>query len=72
MKGGVACMLLAIEILRELDVPLAGDMVFTTVVDEEIGGMGSLAMVDCGFRADAGIMTEPTNNRIAPLCHGIL
>ena len=34
--------------------------------------MGSLAMVDRGFRADAGIMTEPTGNRIAPLCHGIL
>ena len=44
----------------------------STVVDEEIGGMGSLAMVDRGFRADAGIMTEPTANRIAPLCHGIL
>ena len=34
--------------------------------------MGSLAMVDRGYRADAGIMTEPTANRIAPLCHGIL
>jgi acetylornithine deacetylase len=72
MKGGVACMLMAIEILRELDIPLSGDVVFTTVVDEEIGGMGSLAMVDRGFSAHAGIMTEPTNNRIAPICHGIL
>ncbi len=72
MKGGVACMLMAIELLVEMGVPLAGNVVFTTVVDEEIGGMGSLAMVDRGFRADAGIMTEPTNNRIAPLCHGIL
>lgn len=72
MKGGVACMLMAVEILKELDIPLSGDVVFTTVVDEEIGGMGSLAMVDRGFRADAGIMTEPTANRIAPLCHGIL
>lgn len=72
MKGGVACMLMAIEILKEIDVALRGDVVFTTVVDEEIGGMGSLAMVDRGFRADAGIMTEPTANRIAPLCHGIL
>ncbi|GLS20188.1 putative metallohydrolase YodQ [Labrys miyagiensis] len=72
MKGGVASMLMAIEILREIGVELSGDVVFTTVVDEEIGGMGSLAMVDRGFRADAGIMTEPTANRIAPLCHGIL
>ncbi|QWW70999.1 M20 family metallopeptidase [Rhizobium sp. WYJ-E13] len=72
MKGGVACMLMAVEILEELKVPLSGDIVFTTVVDEEIGGMGSLAMVDRGFKADAGIMTEPTGNKIAPLCHGIL
>jgi acetylornithine deacetylase len=72
MKGGVACMLMAIEILKEIGVSLAGDVVFTTVVDEEIGGMGSLATVDRGYRADAGIMTEPTANRIAPLCHGIL
>lgn len=72
MKGGVACMLMAVEILKELRVPLAGDIVFTSVVDEEIGGMGSLAMVDRGFKADAGIMTEPTANKIAPLCHGIL
>ncbi len=72
MKGGVACMLMAVEILQEMGVPLKGDVVFTTVVDEEIGGMGSLAMVDRGFTADAGIMTEPTANRIAPLCHGIL
>ncbi len=72
MKGGVACMLMSVEILREIGVLLAGDVVFSTVVDEEIGGMGSLATVDRGFKADAGIMTEPTANRIAPLCHGIL
>lgn len=72
MKGGVASMLMAIDILKELDVQLSGDVVFATVVDEEIGGMGSLAMVDRGYHADAGIMTEPTANRIAPLCRGIL
>ncbi len=72
MKGGVACMLSATEILRELDVPLSGDILFATVVDEEIGGMGTLAMADRGYRADAGILTEPTGNRVSPLCHGIL
>ncbi|WP_455916650.1 M20 family metallopeptidase [Pantoea agglomerans] len=72
MKGGVTCMLMALTFLKELNIPLAGDVVFTTVVDEEIGGMGSLAMVDRGFKADAGIMTEPTANRIAPICHGVL
>lgn len=72
MKGGVACMLMAVEFLHELGVTLRGDVVFTTVVDEEIGGMGTLAMVDRGWKADAGILTEPSANRIAPICHGIL
>ena len=67
MKGGVACMLMAVEILKEIGIELDGDVVFATVVDEEIGGMGSLALVDRGYHADAGVMTEPTANRIAPL-----
>ena len=72
MKGGVAAMLVAAEVLHELRIPLSGDILFSTVVDEEIGGMGTLAMVDRGYHADAGILTEPTNNRISPVCHGIL
>ncbi|MDX7951304.1 ArgE/DapE family deacylase [Lichenihabitans sp. Uapishka_5] len=72
MKGGLACMLMAIEVLRELDIPLRGDVVWGTVVDEEIGGMGALALADRGIRADAGILAEPTGNAIAPICHGIL
>ena len=43
-----------------------------TVVDEESGGMGALAFVDRGYRADACIMTEATQMKIAPLCRGIL
>lgn len=72
MKGGVAAMLMACEILHELDVPLRGDIVFSTVCDEEICSMGALAHADRGYTADAGIMTEPTDNRIAPICFGIL
>jgi len=72
MKGGVACMLMAVELLKEQDSKLSGDVIFSTVVDEEIGGMGTLAMVDRGIKADAGILPEPTNAAVSPLCHGIL
>lgn len=72
MKGGIACMLMAVETLREIGIDLAGDVVFSTVVDEEIGGMGTLAMVDRGVRADAGILPEPTMAAVSPVCHGIL
>lgn len=50
MKGGVACMLMALTFLQELKVPLAGDVVFTTVVDEEIGGMGFAGYGRPGFQ----------------------
>ena len=54
MKGGVAAMLLATEVLRALDVPLAGDLVVNTVTDEESTGAGSLAVAASGLRADGG------------------
>ncbi len=72
MKGGVASMLMAAALVREQGFSLAGDLVFTTVVDEEIGGMGALAMVDRGYRADAGILPEATALAISPVCHGIV
>jgi acetylornithine deacetylase len=61
MKGGVAAMLLATEVLRALDVPLAGDVVVNTVTDEESTGAGSLAVAASGLRADGGIIPEPTS-----------
>src|SRR5919107_517661 len=60
MKGGVACMLLATEVLRSLDVPLRGDLIVNTVTDEESTGTGSLAVAAGGLRADGGIIPEPT------------
>jgi acetylornithine deacetylase len=63
MKGGVASMLLATEVLRGLDVPLAGDLVVSTVTDEESTGGGSLAVAGSGLRADGGIIPEPTSLR---------
>jgi acetylornithine deacetylase len=61
MKGGVACMLLATEVLRRLEVPLRGDLVVNTVTDEESTGAGSLAVAASGLRADGGIIPEPTS-----------
>ena len=60
MKGGVAAMLVATEVLRALDVPLAGDLVVNTVTDEESTAAGSLAVAASGLRADGAIIPEPT------------
>lgn len=72
MKGGTACQLAAVEILLGLGLRPAGDVVWASVVDEETGGMGTLAVVDRGYSADAAFMPEPTRCRVVPMCRGIL
>jgi acetylornithine deacetylase len=72
MKAGTTCMLSAVETLLELGLRPGGDVVWGSVVDEETGGMGTLALVDRGWRADAAFMPEPTNGALVPMCRGIL
>jgi acetylornithine deacetylase len=72
MKGGLAAAVAALEILHGANVRLRGDVLFASVVDEEAGGMGTLAVVDRGYRADGAIIPEPTDLNVAPLCRGIL
>lgn len=72
MKGGIAAMMMALKAVMKTGVKLKGDVCVGTVVDEESGGMGALAFVDKGYRADGCIMTEATELKVAPLCRGIL
>jgi acetylornithine deacetylase len=70
MKGGVASMVVAAETLVALGVPLAGDLLVNTVTDEETSGIGGVAAVAHGVRADAGIVTEPTELDVWVACRG--
>lgn len=72
MKGGIAAMTCAVKAIQESGMKLKGDIRIGTVVDEEAGGMGTLALVAEGYRADGCLITEPTHLKIAPLCRGIL
>jgi acetylornithine deacetylase len=60
MKGGVAAMVVAGEVLAGLGVALRGELIVNTVTDEESTGAGALACVARGVAADAGIVPEPT------------
>jgi acetylornithine deacetylase len=60
MKGGVAAMVFAAEVLRALQVPLRGELIVNTVTDEESTAAGALAAVARGVAADGGIVPEPT------------
>jgi acetylornithine deacetylase len=72
MKGGVAAMAFAAEILAECGIRLRGDLIVNTVTDEESSGAGGLAAVAHGVRADAGIVTEPTAFDVWVGCRGSL
>jgi acetylornithine deacetylase len=61
MKGGLAaCMLAAAAAARE---PLAGDVILTAVSDEEHSSIGVQSVLE-RVRADACVVTEPTELRV--------
>ncbi len=59
MKGGVTAMIKAVEFLQMMGIKLKGDVIIECVADEEGGGNGTLASIIRGYRADAGVITEP-------------
>jgi acetylornithine deacetylase len=71
MKGGVAAMIMAVEILRECGYEPAGSVIVESVVNEELGGYnGTLACCVKGYAGDAAIVLEPTGLDIAPASKG--
>ena len=72
MKGGIAAMVVAMQVLKEAGIPLAGDVLINTVTDEEMNGAGTVASLARGLRADYGIVPEPSDLRICTANRGIL
>ncbi len=72
MKGGLVAAIWAMRAVIALEVPLAGDLVLAAVQGEEDGGLGTFALLDRGWRADACVIPEPTGLDIAPANGGSL
>jgi len=70
MKGGNIALLMALEAIKSVAVPLKGDIIFQSVVEEESGGAGTLDAILKGYKADAAIIPEPTNMKIFPKQQG--
>lgn len=64
MKGQIACMLVAMKLLRDLDVPLKGDLTFAGVINEEDRSEGTEFLVANGPTADRCVVGEPTGLEI--------
>lgn len=71
MKGGVAAMLSAALALAE-GPRLRGDLLVAVVTDEEVNGMGTIAALRRGYRAEAAIVPEPTGLDVWIAFRGIL
>jgi len=69
-KGQVATIYTALAAAKRLGLKLRGDVVANLVVEEEVGGNGTLAMVRRGERADACVVMEPTELRILSSVRG--
>jgi len=70
-KWGIAVGLYAMKCLRALHIPLRGDVILESVVDEEYGGgHGVLAARLKGYNADIAINSEPTSMVVAPAHRG--
>ena len=60
MKGAIAAMLLATKSIKESHTQLGGDLIITTVVDEEFASIGTEEVVK-QYKADAGLVLEATD-----------
>ena len=72
MKGGLACAIYAVKAIRDAGVILKGKVIIESVVGEEDGGVGALACVLRGYKADGAIIMEPTELKVAPAQAGAL
>jgi acetylornithine deacetylase len=72
MKGGVASAIFALEALAASGVTLAGDVIVEVVPDEETCAMGTVAVIERGYRADAGLVPEPTKLNLWIATRGLL
>jgi acetylornithine deacetylase len=72
MKAGLAAYLVGIEALAAVGGRPEGDLLFSSVLEEECGGNGMLAVVQAGYEADATLIGEPTDLRLHANGVGIL
>jgi acetylornithine deacetylase len=72
MKGGLCCALYAAKAIHDAQVQLRGKLMVQSVIGEEDGGVGTLAAIMRGYRADGAVVVEPTQLTVAPAQAGAL
>jgi acetylornithine deacetylase len=71
MKAALVGALFAVKAVTDT-VKLRGKVIFESVIGEEDGGCGALATCLRGYSADAGIVMEPSETKVAPEIAGAM
>ena len=64
MKGGMAAALFVLKLFHEQDIQLPGDIIFQSVVGEEVGEAGTLQCCERGYKADFAIVVDTSDTKI--------
>lgn len=64
MKGGLAGALFAIYLLEEAGINLPGDLIFQSVIGEEVGEAGTLQCCEKGYTADFAVIVDTSDLHI--------
>jgi len=71
MKGGLAAMIAAAKSLVDANIKLSGDLLIAGVADEEYISEGTVELLK-EYKADAAIVTEPTDLQLARAHRGFI
>ncbi len=72
MKAGLLAAWWAVQAIRASGVRLGGDVLLAPVCGEEDGGLGTFALLERGWTADACVIPEPTDLDLIPANAGAL
>ncbi|WP_273130768.1 acetylornithine deacetylase [Bacillus weihaiensis] len=64
MKGGLAGALFAILLMHEAGIELPGDLIFQSVIGEEVGEAGTLDCCNRGYKADFAVVVDTSDLHI--------
>jgi len=70
MKGGLACVLLAADLVRRSGRTLKGDLIVACVAAETGGGVGAVHLIESGLRPHYCIVTEAGNLDVGVISTG--
>jgi succinyl-diaminopimelate desuccinylase len=71
-KGGLAAAVTALVSLQKRGIQLEKPVCVAAVIDEESEHRGTMMLVESGIRAEAALITEPSNLRAVVGCKGTL